>query len=174
MAIPDSDDQEFHILLPTGGSAYKSAFFIDKQAGVAPLPGYVEKVFNQKGQQGPVGPAGPQGLPGPGAYYKKVSVSGHAEVIGARPGPMHELHGNDPTDMVIDTGVLNVSFTNVEVSAGGPSPVSASQNVNAEAGPDGYKNKAVWTTVSDSQNNEEDSWDYSFDIWAVFVPVDLP
>jgi hypothetical protein len=102
MAIPDSDDGEFHIQIPTTG-AYKTAFFFDKQAGTGVLPGYTEKVFNQ---QGPPGPQGSQGDPGQNGATLFASLAEASETTTVEAGTtgLVDIHCPTGTTRIISKG----------------------------------------------------------------------
>lgn len=62
-AIPDSSTGVYTICLPNTGTL-KTAFFIDKQAGVTCPASYTEKTWNHTGPTGPAGPTGAVGATG--------------------------------------------------------------------------------------------------------------
>ena len=112
MAIPDSDDHEYHMLISNTG-AYKTPFIIDKQAGTAALPGYTEKVWNQTGPAGPAGAPGVAGEPGPQGepgingssdfYIKRLVINQAVDMTNFETKEYHIL-GDSDGDMLLNWG----------------------------------------------------------------------
>lgn len=137
MAIPDSDDQEYHAVVSnTGVNGMRTIYMIDKQAGTAVPPGYSEKTWKKEGAAGPVGPtgpAGPAGATGPAGPTGPAGADGEDGTSGPQ-GPQGEVGPEGPAGaggMSLQSMTIldNVTISEVRDEADWSSPIDLGSRV---------------------------------------------